>query len=83
MSAVAARPSKGNATTLPRLVNVHEHARAHYGRNLNTGKSDNKTSETAVAHQTILHNLQQPSYTTLPIAPDVAIPPTATASTRK
>ncbi|MBV9656436.1 MAG: CocE/NonD family hydrolase, partial [Acetobacteraceae bacterium] len=46
----------------------------HFARNLNTGQSNNKTAETAIAHQTILHDPSHPSYIELPIAPDVQVP---------
>lgn len=46
----------------------------HYARNLNTGRSNEDTSQAAVAHQTIMHNPGHPSYLVLPIVPDIAIP---------
>jgi uncharacterized protein len=78
----------GNTATMLRAghkirVEISSSNFPHYGRNLNTGLSDNKTSKTAIAHQTILHDSEHPSYIQLPIAPSVEIAPTATASTAK
>jgi uncharacterized protein len=38
----------------------------HYARNLNTGRSNEDTSETVVAKQTILHDREHPSYIQIP-----------------
>jgi len=46
----------------------------HYDRNLNTGKTSEWSAETAVAHQTILHDSAHPSRLVLPIAPNVSAP---------
>ena len=46
----------------------------HYDRNLNTGKVNEWTSDTEVAHQTILHDMWHPSRLVLPIAPSVTVP---------
>lgn len=46
----------------------------HYARNLNTGKSNEQTAETMVAHQTILHDEEHSSFLELPIVAGVAAP---------
>jgi uncharacterized protein len=46
----------------------------HYDRNLNTGKVNEWTSETEVAHQTVLHDRSHPSHLVLPIVPNVSAP---------
>jgi putative CocE/NonD family hydrolase len=47
-----------------------------YARNLNTGLDNNRTAEIAVAHQTILHDREHPSFIELPVVPNLAIPGT-------
>jgi putative CocE/NonD family hydrolase len=46
----------------------------HYARNLNTGANSNFTAETAVAHQTILHDEKHPSRLVFEVAPGVHAP---------
>jgi putative CocE/NonD family hydrolase len=46
----------------------------HYARNLNTGMSNETTSETVVAKQTIFHDAKHPSFITLPVVPGVTRP---------
>ena len=46
----------------------------HYDRNLNTGKVNEWTAETQVAHQTVLHDGKHPSHVLLPIVPNVSVP---------
>ena len=46
----------------------------HYDRNLNTGKSNEWTAETVVAHQTVLHDNWHASRLMLPVAPNVTAP---------
>ena len=43
----------------------------HYARNLNTGRSNEHTAETIVAHQTILHDEEHPSFLELPVVAGV------------
>jgi putative CocE/NonD family hydrolase len=77
----------GNTATMFRAghqmrVEISSSNFPHYGRNLNTGHSDNKTSPMAVAHQTVLHDSEHPSYIQLPIAPGVQIPTTTASSSQ-
>ncbi|TMA26072.1 MAG: CocE/NonD family hydrolase [Deltaproteobacteria bacterium] len=46
----------------------------HYARNLNTGENSTWTSDTAVAHQTILHDEGHPSRLMIFVAPGVHAP---------
>jgi putative CocE/NonD family hydrolase len=43
----------------------------HYARNLNTGRSNEDSVGTAVAHQSILHDEEHPSWLDLPVVPGV------------
>ncbi|MDE0362769.1 MAG: CocE/NonD family hydrolase [Rhodospirillaceae bacterium] len=45
-----------------------------FARNLNTGKSNESTSEMAKARQVVLHDERHPSRVTLPVAPNVSVP---------
>lgn len=51
-----------------------------YARNLNTGKSNETTSDTRVAKQVILHDADHPSRLILPIATQVTMPQAKTAN---
>jgi len=69
----------GNAGTIFRKghsirLEISSSSFPHYGRNLNTGKSNEWTAETAVAHQTVLHNNWHTSRLMLPVAPNVTPP---------
>lgn len=45
-----------------------------YQRNLNTGASNENSSETRIARNTILHDASHPSFLTIPVVPGVAPP---------
>jgi len=45
-----------------------------YERNLNTGASNESTSTTRVARNTVLHDATHPSFLTLPVVPGVTSP---------
>lgn len=69
----------GNAATLFRAghrirVDVSSSDFPHFERNLNTGLSNEDTSEMRVAHQIVLHDRAHPSHIDLPVAP-VHLPP--------
>ena len=46
-----------------------------FARNLNTGESNESTSKTAAAYQVVIHDESHPSRITLPVAPNVSVPP--------
>jgi hypothetical protein len=69
----------GNTATILRAghqirVEVSSSSFPHYSRNLNTGLDNNSTDAVLVAHQTILHDKDHPSFVALPVAPNVTIP---------
>ena len=69
----------GNTATILRAghqirVEVSSSSFPHYARNLNTGLDNNSTDAVLVAHQTILHDKEHPSFIALPIVPNVTIP---------
>ena len=69
----------GNAGTIFKKghqirVEISSSSFPHYARNLNTGKSNEGTADTEVAHQTVLHDRRHPSHLLLPIVPDVSVP---------
>ena len=69
----------GNAGTVFRAghrirLEISSSSFPHYARNLNTGLSNEWTSEIEVARQTVFHDPARPSRLILPVAPRVAIP---------
>jgi len=69
----------GNAGTVFRKghrirLEISSSSFPHYARNLNTGLSNEWTSETEVARQTILHDEHHPSQLLLPVAAHVTVP---------
>jgi uncharacterized protein len=69
----------GNTATILReghqiRVEISSSSFPHYARNLNTGEDNNSTDAVLVAHQTILHDEDHPSFVALPIAPGVTAP---------
>jgi uncharacterized protein len=69
----------GNAGTIFRKghrirLEISSSSFPHYDRNLNTGKTNEWTSDMEVAHQTVLHDPRYASKIVLPIAPGVAVP---------
>jgi uncharacterized protein len=68
----------GNTATVFRRghrirVEISSSSFPHYARNLNTGLSNEATSQMEVARQTVLHDRKNPSRIELPVAP-VSVP---------
>jgi putative CocE/NonD family hydrolase len=69
----------GNTATIFRKghrirLEVSSSSFPHFARNLNTGRSNEETSQVEVARQTILHDEEHPSRLVLPVAPGVHAP---------
>lgn len=77
----------GNTATVLRAghqirVEISSSNFPHYARNLNTGQSNNTTSQIAIAQQSVLHDANHPSYIQLPVAAGLQIPIETTSSSK-